>query len=263
MSAGRSTPSRPIVGRPRTARRHRGRRADRVRERRRRARAGCAPRRSSSGRSRRGPRSARARRRRGRSTSRLAEAVRAVGHARAGHRVGHERHAARCRVPDQAHGLRGQVHAVVDDLHDHVVARQRRSGDPGSRCSNGRIALKRCVTVRTPLSNAAFACSEVASEWPQETVTPRACSAVDQRVGAGQLGRERHDPHRPGREQALEQAEVGVAPRRRRMRAEPALGEERAFEVDAEDSRAPRRRSGSPSMAATSSSSGVVISVGR
>src|SRR5439155_216250 len=33
---------------------------------------------------------------------------------------------------------------------------------PGSRCRNGRIALKRCVTVRTPRSNAAPASSAVA-----------------------------------------------------------------------------------------------------
>ena len=45
---------------------------------------------------------------------------------------------------------------------------------PGSRCASGRIALKTCVTVRTPRSNAAFASSAVAFECPSETVTPRA-----------------------------------------------------------------------------------------
>jgi len=59
------------------------------------------------------------------------EDVRAVGHTGAGHRVGHERHAPRSRVPDEANRVRGEVHAVVDDLHDHVVARQRCPGDAG------------------------------------------------------------------------------------------------------------------------------------
>ena len=40
---------------------------------------------------------------------------------------------------------------------------------PGSRCRKGRIALKRCVTVRTPRSKAASASSAVASECPHET----------------------------------------------------------------------------------------------
>ena len=44
-----------------------------------------------------------------------------------------------------------------------VVAASAAPAMPGSRCSNGRIALKRCVTVRTPRSKAAFACSAVAS----------------------------------------------------------------------------------------------------
>ena len=45
---------------------------------------------------------------------------------------------------------------------------------PGSRWPNGRIALKRCVTVEAPRSNARPACSAVASEWPHATTTPRA-----------------------------------------------------------------------------------------
>ena len=47
---------------------------------------------------------------------------------------------------------------------------------PGSRCMNGRIALKRCVTPRAPRSNAAFACAAVASVCPSEIVTPRSTS---------------------------------------------------------------------------------------
>ena len=68
---------------------------------------------------------------------------------------------------------------------DHVVARERGADD-------ARVAVQerahRVEEVRdacaTPRSNAAFACSAVASLWPSETVTPRSSSRVDQRVGA-------------------------------------------------------------------------------
>ena len=84
---------------------------------------------------------------------------------------------------------------------------------PGSRCRNGRIALKRCVTVRTPASNAAFASSAVASEWPHEIAISRAQERLDQLVRARQLGRERDEPDGPRREQPLEQRDVRVAAR--------------------------------------------------
>ena len=45
---------------------------------------------------------------------------------------------------------------------------------------------------------------------------------VDQRVGAGELRRERHQPDRAAVEQPVEQREVGVAPRRGDVRAEAA-----------------------------------------
>ena len=49
----------------------------------------------------------------------------------------------------------GDVVAVQDQLHDHVLTGQRRRPRcPGSRWPNGRIALKRWVTVRAPRSNA-------------------------------------------------------------------------------------------------------------
>ncbi len=58
---------------------------------------------------------------------------------------------------------------------------------------------------------------------------------VDQRVGAGKLGSERHQPHRPAVEQQVEQREVGIASRRRHVRSETLRREERTLEVDAED----------------------------
>ena len=117
--------------------------------------------------------------------------------------------------------------------------------------------------MRTPRSKAALACSAVASLCPSETVTPRSSSRVDQRVGAGQLGRERHQPDRPAVEQPVEQGEVGVAARRGPVRAEPPRREERALEVHAEDARARRASVGTSRSAASSCSSGEVISVGR
>ena len=59
---------------------------------------------------------------------------------------------------------------------------------PGSRWVNGRIALKRCVTVPTPRSNAAFASSPFASVCPAETVTPRATSRSTSSSAPGSSG---------------------------------------------------------------------------
>ena len=47
----------------------------------------------------------------------------------------------------------------------------------GSRAVLGRIALNRCVTVRTPRSKARCASAAVASVWPADTVMPRATSS--------------------------------------------------------------------------------------
>ena len=68
---------------------------------------------------------------------------------------------------------------------------------------------------------------------------PAPMKEVDERAGAGELGRERDEPHGAGREQTLEQLGVGIAPRRLGVRAEPLRGEERPFEVRAEDVRGP------------------------
>lgn len=59
----------------------------------------------------------------------------------------------------------------------------------GSRAVEWRIALNRCVTVRTPRSNARCASAAVASVWPAETVTPRATSSSMSSNAPGKIGR--------------------------------------------------------------------------
>ena len=109
---------------------------------------------------------------------------------------------------------------------------------PGSRWASGRIALKTWVTVRTPRSNAAFASAAVAFAVPERDGDAARVEQVDQLERAGQLGRERHQPHGTCREQALEQRDIGIAPRGEAVRAEAGGGEERPLEVGAEDPRA-------------------------
>ncbi len=85
-----------------------------------------------------------------------------------------------------------------------------------------------------PASKARAASSAVASVWPAETTTPRVRRAAASVEGAGALGSERHLRHRTGREQALGQGEVGLAPRLGRVRAHALRREERALEMHAE-----------------------------
>ena len=99
------------------------------------------------------------------------------------------------------------------------------------------MALKTWVTARTPRSNAACASDAVAFVWPSETTTPLACK-IDEVERAGKLRRERHEPDRPGRKEALEQRRVGIAPSGESVCPEPGGGEERPFQVHAQDARA-------------------------
>ena len=92
----------------------------------------------------------------------------------------------------------------------------------GSRGVLWRIALKRCVTVRTPRSKARWASAAVASVWPAETVMPRAHELVDQLERAGQLGRERDLGHGRGVEQAAQQRQVGQREEAGVVHARPA-----------------------------------------
>ena len=156
------------------------------------------------------------------------------------HRVGDERDAAGRRTPRRAAPSRRRGGG-----RRRSSARSRRRGRvsaapaiPGSRERNGRIALKRCVTAPTPRSKAWSASAAVAFVCPAETDDAALAQPLDQRVGAGQLGRERHLGHAAGVEQAVEQREVGRAQVLERVRARALGREERALEVRAEDARA-------------------------
>ena len=109
---------------------------------------------------------------------------------------------------------------------------------PGSRWVSGRIALKTCVTARTPRSKAALASAAVALLCPSETAIPRACRRSTSSSAPGSSGAERDEPHRPGFEQALEQRRVGIVAPVARVGAEPVGRDERPLEVRSEDARA-------------------------
>ncbi len=66
---------------------------------------------------------------------------------------------------------------------------------------------------------------------------PRALSRSTSSSAPGELRRQRDQAHSPRGEQPLEQCGIGVAPRRLAVRAEPGGGEERPFQVNAEDAR--------------------------
>ena len=145
----------------------------------------------------------------------------------------------RGRAPDDAHRVGGEVDAVEDDLDDHVRPRQApRRRRPGRGGVNGRIALKRCVTVPTPRSNAAFASARARVGVAGRDGDSARDEQVDEVERPGQLGCQREQPDRPGGEEPLEQGRVRVAPCGGRMRPEPPGREERAFDVRAEDPRA-------------------------
>ena len=92
--------------------------------------------------------------------------------------------------------------------------------------------------MRAPRSKAALACSAVASVWPHETATPRACSSVDQLV-ARRAARARASRAAPARLRAAARAARGRGRGARPSGCVPSAPrrEERPFDVDAEDPR--------------------------
>ena len=136
-----------------------------------------------------------------------------------------------------------EVVAVDDQLHRRRPARASAAhAMPGSRGARGRIALKRCVTVRTPRSNARCASAAVASVCPADDGDAARDQLVDQLERARQLGRERHLAHRAGVEQPAQQRRVRVAAALRRVGAEP-LAARGTGPRGARRARAGRRRS--------------------
>ena len=191
-----------------------------------------------------------------------AQAVAAVTDPGGRDRVRDERDASGRRPPDDLRRLLGEVVPVEDHLDDHVVARERRAGD-------ARVAVaERPHRVEEVRDRADAAIERRRSLLRGRVgVTARDDDAalvqqVDELERAGQLGRERDVADRAGGEQPLEQASVRIAPRRSRVRSEPVRGEERAFEMDAEDARSGAARAGTSRSAAIRSSSGAVMKVG-
>ena len=133
---------------------------------------------------------------------------------------------------------------------------------PGSRCVNGRIALKRCVTCVAPRSNAARASSAVASVWPQAATTPARPQRVDelQRAVAAPARASCAPPvpRRASRSSSAtsgsRRAEAGCMPSRSGERNGPSRW--------TPSTRGPMSSAGTSRSDATSSSSGAVTNVG-
>ena len=87
---------------------------------------------------------------------------------------------------------RRDVVPVDDQLHDHVLARERRATRwPGRARMLGRIALNRCVTVARRGRTRGAPRRAVASVWPADDRDAAGDELVDQLERAGELGRER------------------------------------------------------------------------
>ena len=188
----------------------------------------------------------------------------AVAEPRTGDRVGHEREAAGGDPPEQAHRRRDRGGRRPRSPGRTTSERTSAAPTmPGSRCESGRIALKTCVTVRTPRSNAACASAAVASLWPSETDDAARLQEVDQLERAGKLGCERQESA-PGRPRAGDRAardrDRGGS-RADGCRAAPRRGT--ALRGARRGCAAHGARAGTARRAATRSSSSEVMNVGR
>ena len=155
-----------------------------------------------------------------------------------GDRVGDERHPAARGSPGRSRvsGARWMPSRMIE-----TTTSSRASAAPtmpGSRCRNGRIALKRCVTLRAPRSNAAFACAAFASVCPSETATPRSSSRSISASAPGSSGASVISRTGPASSRRSSSARSGS--RRADASCVPSrLGERNGpFEVHAEDARA-------------------------
>ena len=138
---------------------------------------------------------------------------------------------------------------------------RERAGDPGIAVLEGPHRVEEVRHRPHAEVEAAFASSAVASVWPNETVTPRACRPSMRSSAPGARG-ERHQPDRPGGEQPLEQGGVRIAPAAGGCVPRRPLGEERALEMHAEHA-GPVAVLGTCRSAPTSCSSGAVMNAGR
>ena len=270
--ARRRRPGRP--GRAARRRAGRGSRAgtalaarERVLERDAERERGCGRPRSSSARCRRG------RRPRARTTpsatsiSDLAERVGAVAEPRAGDRVGDERDPARRRRATASRTISGSrwTPSTIDLDDDVGRARAPRRRCPGRGGASGRIALKRCVTVRTPRSKAACRLVGGRVRVPERDRDAARVQEVDQLERARELGRERHRAA-PALRASSRSSSAGSGSRRARRRCVPRRAGERngPSRCDAEDARARACRVGTAcERRARGRSSGDVMNVGR
>ena len=136
-------------------------------------------------------------------------------------RVGDEREPARRDAPQQPHDVGVEVHAVDDRLHDDVRPHERGADDAGiavrqrpHRVEDVRDGADAAVEGGVGLGRGRVRVAERDDDSAR-------LERVDELERPGQLGRERHHPHRAGGEEPLEQSQVGVAAIAGGMRAEP------------------------------------------
>ena len=170
--------------------------------------------------------------------STLPSAIVPVTEPGGGDRVGDEREPARRDAPQQPHDVAVEVHAVDDRLHDHVRPHERRADDAG-------VAMRQRPHRVEDVGDRANAAIEGGVRLGRSRVRVAegdddspGLEHVDELERPGQLGRERHHPHRTGGDEPLEQSQVGIAAIAGGVGAEPARREERAFEVRPEHARA-------------------------
>src|ERR671918_554725 len=170
------------------------------------------------------------------------EAIGAVREARARDGVGDERDAPLRSPPDDAGRLRAEVDAVEDHLHDDVVACERCPGD-------ARVAMPERAHSVEEVGHGADAGVERGVRLMRRRVrmTARdgdlvAQERLDESVGAGELRREGHEADGPRGEQPLEELHVRIPAGGGGMNPEAQGGEERSFEVHAENAGPVRAR---------------------
>ena len=124
---------------------------------------------------------------------------------------------------------------VEDDLDDDVVPGEGGAGDPGVPVAERahRVEEVRHRAHAGVEGGVGLVGRRVRVAARDGDLAPQ--QDLDERVGAGKLGCERDQADGPRVEQALEQFHVRISARGGRMDAEAQRGEERAFEMNAED----------------------------
>ena len=140
-----------------------------------------------------------------------AEAVRAIGETGAGHRIRHESHPTRGSAPDDTRCLGSEVYAVQDDLDDHVISREGGAGDAwismaerAHRVEEMRHASHSGVEREVGLVGSCVRVTTRDDDFASQ-------QALDQCVGAYELGCQCDQAHRPGLQQAFEQPLVRLS----------------------------------------------------